>query len=38
VSSAGHYANLARPTFSAIGVAVVVDDSGRLWLCEVFAG
>jgi uncharacterized protein YkwD len=38
VSSAGHYANLARPTYSAIGVAVAVDAGGRLWVCEVFAG
>ncbi len=38
VSSAGHYANLARPTYSAIGVAVAVGADGRLWLCEVFAG
>ena len=38
VSSAGHYANLARPTYSAIGLAVAVDAGGRLWVCEVFAG
>ena len=38
VSSAGHYANLARPSYSAIGVAVAVGADGRLWVCEVFAG
>lgn len=38
VSSAGHYANLARPSYSAIGVAVAVGVDGRLWVCEVFAG
>jgi uncharacterized protein YkwD len=38
VSSAGHYANLARPSYSVVGIAVAVDGGGRLWVCEVFAG
>ena len=38
VASAGHYANLAGPSYSALGIAVVVGADGRLWVCEVFGG
>ena len=38
VASVGHYANLAGPSYSALGVAVAMGADGRLWVCEVFAG
>jgi uncharacterized protein YkwD len=38
VKSAGHYANLVGPSYSAIGVGVAAGADGRLWVCEVFAG
>jgi uncharacterized protein YkwD len=38
VNSPGHYANLAGETYTAFGIAVVIGDDGRLWVCEVFAG
>ena len=38
VASAGHYANLAGPGYSALGIAVAMGADGRLWVCEVFAG
>jgi uncharacterized protein YkwD len=38
VKSAGHYANLAGPSYTAIGVGVATGADGRIWVCEVFAG
>lgn len=38
VASAGHYANLAGPSYTALGIAVAMGADGRLWVCEVFAG
>jgi uncharacterized protein YkwD len=38
VNSAGHYANLAGEQYTAFGIAVVIGEDGRLWVCEVFAG
>lgn len=38
VKSAGHYANLAGASYTAIGVGVATGADGRIWVCEVFAG
>lgn len=38
VKSAGHYANLVGPSYTAVGVGVAAGADGRLWVCEVFAG
>jgi uncharacterized protein YkwD len=36
-ASPSHRGNLLDPRFRALGVGVVLDDDGSLWLCEVFA-
>jgi uncharacterized protein YkwD len=38
VNSSGHYNNMVEARFTAIGVGVWVDSTGRLWTCHVFAG
>lgn len=38
VESSPHYALLADPGFTAIGVGAVIDGSGGLWICQMFAG
>ena len=38
VSSASHLANIVGPTYTRIGVGAYTDATGRLWVCEVFAG
>ncbi len=35
--SPSHQGNLLRPDFDAVGVAVVADERGELWGCELFA-
>jgi uncharacterized protein YkwD len=37
VYSPGHYANMTNPAFTAVGVGVAADASGRLFICHVFA-
>jgi uncharacterized protein YkwD len=37
VYSAGHYANIRNPSFTAVGVGVAADVYGRLFICHVFA-
>lgn len=37
VSSPGHYANMVRPEFNAVGVGVAYDGYGRLYVVEDFA-
>lgn len=38
VRSEGHHANLVHARFTHIGIAVVIDDAGRLWVSQVFGG
>src|SRR5207249_6479456 len=37
VNDPEHYANMARASFNRLGVGVVRDDAGRLWVVEDFA-
>jgi uncharacterized protein YkwD len=38
VNSSGHYANMVESKYTALGVGVFVDASGRMWTAHVFAG
>lgn len=38
VNSSSHYNNMVEPRFSAVGVGVFVDTSGKIWTAHVFAG
>jgi uncharacterized protein YkwD len=38
VNSPGHYNNMVEPRFTAVGVGVYIDASGKLWTAHVFAG
>lgn len=38
VASSGHYANIAGPAYTRVGIGVAVDASGQVWVCQVFAG
>jgi uncharacterized protein YkwD len=38
VASSGHYANIAGPAYTRVGIGVAVDASGQVWVCEVFGG
>lgn len=38
VDSPSHYAVIANPAFTEIGVGAVLDGEGQLWISQVFAG
>lgn len=38
VASPGHYANLVNNHYDRVGIAVRADDTGRLWVAQVFGG
>jgi uncharacterized protein YkwD len=38
VNSSSHYNNMVEPRFTAVGVGVFVDTSGKLWTAHVFGG
>lgn len=38
VNSEGHYANLVLSRYTHVGIAVVTDPRGRLWVSQVFGG
>jgi len=38
VNSPHHYENLVNPAFTHIGIATVIDGSGRIWTSHNFAG
>ena len=38
VNSPGHYKNMVESRFTALGVGVYVDPSGKIWTTHVFAG
>jgi uncharacterized protein YkwD len=38
VNSPGHYNNMVEARFTALGVGVYIDASGKLWTAHVFAG
>lgn len=38
VNSPSHYNNMVEPRFTAVGVGVFVDASGKLWTAHVFGG
>ena len=38
VNSPGHYNNMVEARFTAVGVGVYIDASGKLWTAHVFAG
>ncbi len=38
LASPGHYANIVDPAYRSIGIGIVVDPDGRLWVCELFGG
>jgi uncharacterized protein YkwD len=36
--SAGHYANMTKPSFTHVGVGVWVSADGSIWTAHVFGG
>lgn len=38
VNSPGHYQNLVNTRYTHVGIAVVTDGSGRMWVAQVFGG
>jgi len=38
VASPGHHANLVDPRYGRVGISVHTDDTGRLWVAQVFGG
>jgi len=36
--SPGHQANILNSSFTIAGMGIVVDSSGRIWACQIFAG
>lgn len=38
VASAGHYRNMVNPSFTSLGVGVVVGADGQIWVAHVFGG
>lgn len=38
VASPGHYANIVNPAFTRLGVGVLVDADGTIWVAMVFGG
>jgi uncharacterized protein YkwD len=38
VNSPGHYNNMVEARFTAVGVGVYIDASGKLWTAHIFAG
>ena len=38
MSSSQHYANIAKPDYTSVGIGVVLGPDGKFWTCQVFAG
>ena len=38
VNSPGHYANMVNPSFTHVGIGVVITPDGRVWVSQVFGG